>query len=108
VELPILIQQDRPYANHRLPSDSVSLPVLVPEVDALAGEAELAGDLGLGDAGGEQLGGAQPPGLKPFTCSLCRRTDGTVGIPGSCIADVARSNSTTDAVRPPPKTFRRR
>jgi hypothetical protein len=29
----------------------------VPEMDALAGDAKLAGDLGLADAGGEQLGG---------------------------------------------------
>jgi hypothetical protein len=32
-------------------------PALVPEMDALAGDAELAGHLGLTDAGGEQLGG---------------------------------------------------
>ena len=35
--------------------------------------AELAGDLGLVDAGGEQLGGAEPAGLEPVALSLCRR-----------------------------------
>jgi hypothetical protein len=49
-------------------------PALVPEMDALAGDAELAGHLGLTDAGGEQLGGAEPTGLEPFAFSLCRRT----------------------------------
>jgi hypothetical protein len=36
----------------------------VPDVGALAGDAEFAGDLGLGAALGEQFGGAQPPGFK--------------------------------------------
>ena len=54
--------------------DSLDLPALIPEVDALAGDAELAGDLGLADAGGEQLGGTQPTGLASFAFSLCRRT----------------------------------
>jgi hypothetical protein len=54
--------------------DSLGLPALIPEVDALAGDAELAGDLGLADAGGEQLGGTQPTGLEAFALSLCGRT----------------------------------
>jgi hypothetical protein len=43
--------------------NTLGLPALVPEMDALAGDAELAGDLGLADAGGEQLGGAEPTGV---------------------------------------------
>jgi len=38
----------------------------------VAREAQLAGDLGLADADGEQLGGAKPAGLEPFALSLCR------------------------------------
>jgi hypothetical protein len=33
-------------------------------VNALAGNANLAGNLGLADAGSKQLGGAQPPSLQ--------------------------------------------
>jgi hypothetical protein len=55
---------------------SLSLPAPVPEVDALAGHAELAGDLGLVEAGGEQLGGAQPTGLEPVAFSLGRGAAG--------------------------------
>jgi hypothetical protein len=40
---------------------------------ALAGDAELAGHLGLTDTGAEQFGGTQPTGLEPVTFSLCRR-----------------------------------
>ena len=48
----------------------LGLPVPVPEMDTLAGDAaELAGDLGLARAGGEQLGGAQPTDLEAVT--LC-------------------------------------
>jgi hypothetical protein len=45
-------------------------------VDALAGDAELAGDLGLADTGGEQLGGPQSTQLKPVAFSLCRGAAG--------------------------------
>jgi hypothetical protein len=42
----------------------------------LAGDAELAGDLGLVDAGGKQLGGTQPTRLEPLALVLCRRAAG--------------------------------
>src|SRR5215212_1582118 len=45
----------------------------MPEAYRLAGDAELAGDLGLTDADGEQLAGSQPAGLEPFTFLVCRR-----------------------------------
>ena len=53
--------------------DAIGLPTLVPKMRTLAGDAELAGDLGLADAGGEQLGGAQPTRLEAFAFLLCRR-----------------------------------
>jgi hypothetical protein len=43
------------------------------EVALIRVRAELAGDLGLAGAGGEQLGCAQPASLKPLTSLLCRR-----------------------------------
>lgn len=39
---------------------------------ALARDTELAGDLGLADASGEQLAGPQPTGLEPLAFLLCR------------------------------------
>jgi hypothetical protein len=48
----------------------------MPEAYGLAGDAELVGDLGLAEATGEQLGGAQPAGLKPLAFLLCRRVAG--------------------------------
>jgi hypothetical protein len=44
----------------------------MPAAHGLAGDAELAGDLGLAHAEGEQLGSAQPAGLEPVVFSLCR------------------------------------
>jgi hypothetical protein len=49
------------------------LPAGMPNTDRLGRDLELAGDLGLVDAGGEQLGGAQPASLQAVTSSLCRR-----------------------------------
>jgi hypothetical protein len=46
----------------------------MPVADALAGDAELAGDLRLTDANGEQPGGAEPAGLEAVTVVLRRRT----------------------------------
>ena len=48
-------------------------------MDALAGDAELAGDLGLADAGGKQLSGTQPTRLEPFAFLLCCGAAGTTG-----------------------------
>jgi hypothetical protein len=45
----------------------------MPEADGLAGDPELAGDLGLADTDGEQLGGAQPASLEPIAFLLYRR-----------------------------------
>ena len=45
---------------------AVGLPAPVPEMNTLAGDTESAGNLGLADTGGEQLGGAQPTILKPL------------------------------------------
>src|SRR5688500_3965295 len=53
---------------------SLGLPAPVPEMDTLAGDAELAGNLGLTDAGGEQLASAQPTGLEAFAFLLRRGT----------------------------------
>jgi len=39
----------------------------------LAGDAQLAGDLSLRDAEGEQLGGTQPAALEAVTLLLCAR-----------------------------------
>ena len=44
----------------------------VPDAHGLGRDLELAGDLGFVDAGGEQLGRAQPAGLEPVTFCLCR------------------------------------
>ena len=46
------------------------LPAGMPDADDLVGHAELAGDLGLVHAGGEQLGRSEPTGLEPVTFSL--------------------------------------
>ena len=45
----------------------------MPDADGLSRDLELAGDLSLGDTGGEQLSGAQPTGLEPVAFLLCRR-----------------------------------
>jgi hypothetical protein len=55
-------------------------PALLPEMDALAGDTELASHFGLADAGGEQLGGAQPAGLEALASLLCRRARAMVGM----------------------------
>jgi len=70
-------------------------------MDALAGDAELAGDLGLADAGGEQLGDAQPTLLEPMALLLCRRAAGD----GWHTADPHRqaSAASTQPVRPTPR-----
>jgi hypothetical protein len=52
---------------------TTGLPAGMPDAHGLGRDLELAGDLGLGDAGGEQLGRAQPAGLQAVTFSLCRR-----------------------------------
>jgi hypothetical protein len=44
----------------------------VPDAHRLGGDAELAGNLGLADASGEQLSGSEPTGLESVTLSLCR------------------------------------
>jgi hypothetical protein len=48
------------------------LPTPIPQMHALAGDADLAGDLSLADAGSEQLGGPQPTGLEPLAFLLRR------------------------------------
>jgi hypothetical protein len=45
----------------------------MPDADGLGGDAKLAGDLGLADASGKQLGRAQPAGLELVAVLLCRR-----------------------------------
>ena len=82
---------------------SLGLPAPVPEMDALAGDAELAGNLGLTDAGGEQLGSAQPTGLEAFAFLLRRGT----ARDGWHAADPDRQGpppSNSDPVRPTPRT----
>jgi hypothetical protein len=49
------------------------LPAGMPDADGLSRDLEPAGDLGLVDTDGEQLGRAQPPGLEPVAFSLCRK-----------------------------------
>src|SRR4029450_11236176 len=55
---------------------AVGLPALVPEMGTLAGDAELASDLGLADADGEQLSRAEPTLLKSLALVLCRGAAG--------------------------------
>jgi hypothetical protein len=45
----------------------------MPDAHGLGRDLELAGDLGLAHAGGEQFSGAQPADLQAITFSLCRR-----------------------------------
>ena len=52
---------------------AAGLPAGMPDTDRLGGDLELVSDLGLTDAGGEQLGGAQPASLQVVTLLLCRR-----------------------------------
>jgi hypothetical protein len=49
------------------------LPTGVPDAHGLRRHLELAGNLGLADAGGEQLGRAEPAALESVAFSLCRR-----------------------------------
>jgi hypothetical protein len=56
---------------------AASLPAGMPVADPLAGDAELVGGLGLADASGEQLSGAQPAGLESFACLLGRSLAGS-------------------------------
>jgi hypothetical protein len=46
----------------------------MPDTGRLSRDLELAGDLGLADAGREQLTSAEPAGLEPVTFSLCHRS----------------------------------
>ena len=48
----------------------------MPDADGLGGDAQLAGDLGLADATGEQLGRTEPSGLQSFAFLLCRKAAG--------------------------------
>jgi hypothetical protein len=61
----------RPFAAQRL--TPAARPAAVPDADSLGRNLELAGDLGLADASGEQLGRLQPAGLELLTVSLGRR-----------------------------------
>jgi hypothetical protein len=45
----------------------------MPDADGLSRDLKLAGNLDLADAGGEQLGRAEPAGLEPVAFSLRRR-----------------------------------
>jgi hypothetical protein len=56
---------------------ATSLPAGMPVADALAGDLQPAGDLGLAEAGGEQLSSAQLASLAAFTLLLCRSTAGS-------------------------------
>jgi hypothetical protein len=55
---------------------AIGLPAPIPQMHALAGNAELTGDLGLADTGGEQLPSTQPACLEAFAFMLCRRAAG--------------------------------
>jgi DnaK suppressor protein len=64
------------------------------------GDTELAGDLSLADADGEQLGRAQPAGLEPVAFLSCRRAAGN-GWHGRILPGGRRSaNSSTQHPRP--------
>ena len=52
--------------------DAATLPTGMPNAHGLGGDAELAGNLGLAHAGGEQFGRAEPAALEPVTLLLCR------------------------------------
>jgi hypothetical protein len=75
----------------------------MPVADALAGDPQLAGDLGLAEAGGEQLSSAQPASLAAFTLLLCRSTAGSgwhaLILPGQATS----SNSTAALSGQPPR-----
>jgi hypothetical protein len=92
-------------AGRTLAAQSVSSsgpPALVPDMHALAGDAELASHLGLADAGGEQLGGPQPTGLEPLAFLLRRRAASD----GWHEADPDRQGpppSNSEPVRPTPR-----
>jgi hypothetical protein len=45
----------------------------MPDAHGLGRDVELAGDLSLADADGEQLGRSQPASLEPLPFLLCRR-----------------------------------
>jgi hypothetical protein len=49
--------------------DTAGPPAAVPDAHGLGGDAELASDLSLGDAGSEQLRGTQSAGLELLTFS---------------------------------------
>jgi hypothetical protein len=75
----------------------------MPQAHGLAGDAQLAGDLGLMDAGGEQLGGAEPAGLEPFAFSLCRRAAGD-GWHAPILTSGQHHSNSAPPVKPTPKT----
>jgi hypothetical protein len=74
----------------------------MPIAGALAGDTELTGDLGLAEAGSEQLGGAQPTGLEALPFCLCRWTAGSGWHPPILLRGASSSNS-TPPVRSTPK-----
>jgi len=82
-------------------------PADMPDTHRLGRDLELAGDLGLADASGEQLGRTEPTSLEPVTFLLCRRA-ARDGWPG---ADPHPSSSpaptpTPAPLNPTPKTVR--
>ena len=81
---------------------SLNLPAPMPEMDALARNTELTGDLGLADAGGEQLGRAQPTGLEAFAFLMCRWAAGD-GWHGPILTASAGPHQLTP-IRPTPRT----
>jgi hypothetical protein len=61
----------RPAATQRV--GAALAPAGVPDAHRLGRYLEPAGDLGLADASGEQIGRTEPTSLEPVTFSLCRR-----------------------------------
>jgi hypothetical protein len=73
VELAVGQPRRRPGRALAVQADGAGgLPTPIPQMHALARDAELAGDLGLADASGEQPAGPQPTGLEPLAFLLCR------------------------------------
>ncbi len=68
---------------------SAGVPAVMPSARGLAGDAELAGEFGLVDAGGEQFGGAQPAPLELVAVVLGLGWWGVVATGTSCTVRAA-------------------
>jgi hypothetical protein len=75
----------------------------MPGAGGLAGDAELAGDLGGVDSSSKQLGGAQPAGLQLLAFTVGLGAAGAVAIGCSCGSDGQAPTARLHPVNPIPK-----